>query len=266
MLARQATHGTGLSAPAVPRGRLEDRGWARLSANSNQENRTVKRTAILAAGVVALGAVIYVGKLWAQTHPTAAGGPAPATAAGPARTRIALLNISHVVRNYNKYKTYQEELKRAVAPFTQRDAAAKKEAEDLTKEAQNAKTTPERREAIEKRMRELQFQMQNLKEEFNKKVGKMQEKQLVTLFADVRTVAERYAEGHNFDMVLQYNDAVEQNEYWSGPNIVRKMQAGALMPLYYRGGMEISQDIINTLNASYRTPAAGAGAAATPTR
>jgi Skp family chaperone for outer membrane proteins len=211
----------------------------------------------LAAGVVALGVMIYVGRLWAQTRPATGTGPAPA-AAPKARTRIALLNISHVVRNYNKYKTYQEELKRAVAPFTKQDADAKKEAEQLTKEAQSPVTKPERREAIEKRMRELQFQMQNLKEEFNKRVGKLQEKQLVTLFADVRTVAERYALGHNFDMVLQYNDAVESKEYWSGPNIVRKMQAGALMPLYYTGGMEISQEIINTLNASYPSSTGGA--------
>src|SRR5262249_14489746 len=57
----KATHGT----DRAPAGSLG--GNARLSAISMRENRTVKRTVIVTAGVLALGLALYVGnKLWAQ--------------------------------------------------------------------------------------------------------------------------------------------------------------------------------------------------------
>ena len=64
----------------------------------------------------------------------------------------------------------------------------------------------------------------------------------------------------NFELVLHYNDALTNEDYWSPANIMRKMQAGACMPLYAMPGMDISGPIVQTLNASYR-PAAPVGAA-----
>src|SRR5439155_1529767 len=84
-----------------------------LSAFSNEENGTVKRTVCLAAGLVALGVVIYVGKLWAQ-QPGAAGAT-PAAAPEP-RTRIALLNLNYVIKFYKKFNNYQEQLKHDAEP------------------------------------------------------------------------------------------------------------------------------------------------------
>ena len=64
-------------------------------------------------------------------------------------------------------------------------------------------------------------------------------------------------------MVLHYNDAVTQEDYNSEVNISRKMQAGALMPIYMAPGVDVSMDIVKALNASM--PAASAPAAATTT-
>jgi hypothetical protein len=77
---------------------------------------------------------------------------------------------------------------------------------------------------------------------------------------DVRAVVERTAQAYGFDMVLHFNDAVTKDEYWSAPNIARKMQAGALMPMYYAGSLDISQTVVTTLNAAYQPTAS-----ATPT-
>jgi Skp family chaperone for outer membrane proteins len=225
----------------------------------------VKRTAILALGVLALGAIIYVGRLWAQT-----GGPAPATGPAPAaaqpRTRIALLNLSHVVRNYDKFKSYQEEIKGTVKDFQARETPIKTKGEKLAKDLQSPTTTAQAREGIEKDLKDLQRQMEDLKNEFNKVMGKKQGQQFVILYSDVRNVAERYAQAHNYEVVLHYNDAVDPKEYWSEANVVRKMQAGALMPLYYTGGIEISAEVIAALNASYRSAQPRPAAPATPGR
>jgi hypothetical protein len=92
---------------------------------------------------------------------------------------------------------------------------------------------------------------------------KKQEEQLKILYMDVRSTAERYALAHNFDMVLHYNDAPSEPEFSSAQNIARKMQA-PLFPLYSTKGMDISAEVVGTLNQAYRAtsaPRAGAGAA-----
>jgi Skp family chaperone for outer membrane proteins len=219
----------------------------------------VKRTVIVAAAVVALGAAAYVGTLWAQT------GARPAAPAAEPRTRVALINLTYVIKYYKKFETFQGELKTAVAPYQAKDASYKSEAEKLSKEMADPKTTEDKREADGKRLRELQLLLENNKTDAQKLLAKKQEDQLKILYMDVRSVVERYAQSHNFEMVLHYNDAVTERDYWTPQNIARKMQVGALMPMYSAKGMDISAEIVSTLNASYK-PTASAAPAPTGTR
>jgi Skp family chaperone for outer membrane proteins len=212
-------------------------------------------------GLVALlGVAVYVGTLGAQQGGAPAARPAPST-------RIALLNLSHVIKNYDKYKAFQEELKTVVQPFEKRQADTKAEGENLAKEKGNPNTAPARREQIDQRLRELQRIMEDNQAEVQKILIKKQEEQLKILYMDVRAISERHAQAHNYEMVLHYNDHVKPEDYWSAANIARKMQAGALMPMYYVAGLDISQEVINALNATYKTaprPAAAAPGAAAP--
>jgi Skp family chaperone for outer membrane proteins len=223
--------------------------------------------AILALSVVALGAVVCAGRLWNQAGANPPGTPAaPAPAAGPPRTRIALINIGHVVRNYEKFKVYEDQIKAAFKGFQDREGGIKKKAEDLAKEAQKVGTTDQRKEAIKTELKGLGRQLEDVQNEFKQSMGKQQEQQLVALYSDVRVIAERFAVEKSYDLVLHYNDAVEEKDYWSGANVARKMQAGALIPLYYPAGTDVSQEIINRLNAVHKAnasrPATPAGPAA----
>src|SRR5262249_13828114 len=154
-------------------------------------------------------------------------------------TKVALLNLTYVIKKYNKFTAFNEELKGAVKPFQDKDVQYKTEGEKLAKEANDPKTSSEKREQLEKRARELQRLIEDNKQEAQKTLGKKQEEQLRILYMDVRAVVERTAQAYGFDMVLHFNDAVTPDEYWSAPNIARKMQAGALMPMYYASSLDI---------------------------
>ncbi|NBO91530.1 MAG: OmpH family outer membrane protein [Planctomycetia bacterium] len=206
-----------------------------------QESRTVKKTVFVAAGVALLGlAVVVSSKLMAQTTttPTAT------------KSRIALLNLTYVIKNYGKFKTFQDELKASVDPFQAKDTSWKKEGEAMAKESQDPKTTAERRDQIEKKLKELTRLIEDNKMEASKVLNKKQGEQLKILYNDVRVAAYRYAQAHGHDMVLHYNDAVTEQDYNSEQNISRKMQAGALMPVYMAPGVDVSMDIVKALNAS----------------
>ena len=212
----------------------------------------MKRTLFLLVGVIALGTAIYTStKLWAQT---------PAAVPSGTKTKVGVLNLTYVIKNYSKFKSYQDDLKRKVDPFQATDTSLKVEGEKIAKEAQLGTTAAPRRDDIEKRLKELTRLIEDNKAEAQKVLVKEQEAQLVTLYKDIRNVVDRYAVAQGYDLVFHYNDVITTEEYWSPPNIARKMQAGAAMPMYISGGVDISANVLQTLNAGVGTPAAtGAG-------
>lgn len=209
----------------------------------------MKRTIYVGAGMLALSlAIVVSAQLRAQTTPT----NQPPRPAAPT-TKVALMNLTYVVNNYEKFKGYKEEIKQAVKPFQDNDEKFKAEAKALTDEAAKTGVTNERREQIENKLKDLQRKVEDNKNEAQKVVGKKQEQQLITLYSDVHTVCKRVAEARGYDMILHFNDATEQKEYWSAQNIARKMQAGALMPIYHNPALDVSNDVLATLNAYAKT-------------
>jgi Skp family chaperone for outer membrane proteins len=227
--------------------RLQDRG-CRLSRF--EENRTVKRTVLVAAAVVALGVAIYMGKLWAQT------GGNNGAAVAPPQSKIALINLTYVIKNYEKFKRFQEEMKTAASPFQVNDARFVQEGEKLMKERNLPTTSAERKDQIEKQLMELKRKAEDNKAEGTKALSKKQGEGVRTLYMDVYGVAERIAKSRGFEMVLQFNDLIDGQEYWGEQNISRKLQTAACTPMYYNAGLDISHDVATTLNSNFKAAAA----------
>jgi Skp family chaperone for outer membrane proteins len=211
---------------------------------------------MMALGVVALGILCYVGRSWAQTQ--AAPASAPQAGAAP-RTKVALLNLTYVIKNYTKYISFQEEIKGIIKPFQGTDAQLRKEGEELSKQV-SATTAAEKRAEVERKLKDLQRKIEDNNAEAKLVLGKKSDDQMKILYMDVLEAAQRYAVSHEFDLVLHYNDAVTKEDYFSAPNIARKVQTGALMPLYAAPGMDISTEVVNMLNYNLR-PANSQGAA-----
>jgi Skp family chaperone for outer membrane proteins len=205
-----------------------------------EENRTVKRTAFLIAGALALGVAIVAGTVYAQ-------GTRPATTPAPT-TKVAVLNITYVMKHYVKTKTYMEEFKKAIEPYEGKDKAWKAEGEKLAKDRLDPKTTDSQREGIEKRIKQLQRSIEDNKVEVQKVLMKKQEEQIKILYNDVRDVVHKFAQQHGYEMVLHYHEPLTTEEYNSSQNIFRKMNVGAMVPMYVANGLDISVHIVQTLN------------------
>jgi hypothetical protein len=101
--------------------------------------------------------------------------------------------------------------------------------------------------------------MQDEADEAKSVLGKMSDDKMVEVFKKVQSTTIRYAQGHGFDLVLHYNDALpNEPEYYSPMNVARKIQAGACMPMHWTQGMDISHDVLQTMNEAYK-PANGTG-------
>jgi hypothetical protein len=81
----------------------------------------------------------------------------------------------------------------------------------------------------------------------------------VQIYAQVEEAVSVYAKANDLDLVLTYNDGVQGSELHNAQNIQRKMQTGALMPIYSVNGMDISNYIIYMLNAHYKAASTAVG-------
>lgn len=208
----------------------------------------MKRTAFILTGMAALTLAIYASnQLWAQTSSATSQAPSP-------KSRVGLLNLTYVIKHYKKFQTFQDEMKKTLDPFQTKDTSMKAEGEKLAKEMQTPATTQQRREEIDRKLKQLQRDIEDNKNDAQKLVVKKQEDQLKILYMDVRGVVEKYAQAHGFEMILHYSDAVTPDDYWSPANIARKMQIGALMPMYFANGVDVSFNIVTTLNGGNSAP------------
>jgi Skp family chaperone for outer membrane proteins len=220
----------------------------------------VKRKAIVAtAGVAVVGALIYVSGLWAQSSVPSV----PAKPAAAPRTKIALLNLTYVITYYGKYQAYKEEMKGLAKPYEEQIKAKQAELEVFRKEATNPTTQAARVEEIQKSAKVLQRTMEDISNDAKAVLAKKAESQMVELYKEVVSAAQRYAVSHDFDLVLQFNAPIEKDAYYTPGNVERLIGAGALIPIHYSKENEISYDVLNALNAAYRpAPAASAAPAA----
>jgi Skp family chaperone for outer membrane proteins len=199
----------------------------------------VKRTVFVAAGALVLGlAICFCATTWAQ--PPASSTPTPSNA----KSKVAMFNLTYVMKHYEKFKSFEAEMKATVKGYQTKDEQLKKQIKELAEAAQKPGTTPDQKERAQADIKAIQRKIQDNQEDFGKVVGKKQGDQLKILYMDVRNTVHRYAAAHGYDVVMHYNDAITSEEYYSGQNITRKMGAGALMPIYMGSGVDISQDIV----------------------
>lgn len=206
----------------------------------------MKRTGIVLAGAVIAAALIYVGRMWAQ--PTA-----PARPAAPLRTRIALVNLHYVIPKYQKYQTFQNEMKKALEPYQVRDKEKRALLEKVTQDAQKPENAS-KREQLEADARNLKRELEDNQATGNKMLQHKSEEQLKILYEDVRTAATRYAQAHDFELVFSYNEGITEAEYYSPPNILRKLRDGGCTPMYFGQGMDVSEQIVQILNGAFGRP------------
>jgi Skp family chaperone for outer membrane proteins len=200
--------------------------------------------------VIVSAALLGAGRLGAEDEDNKHAAP---------RTRIGLVNLTYVIKNYQKYKDFQEEIKDIVEPFQRKDAQLRKKMDKLRAEAgklglepnldgKKREGTAKKKEALESKAKQLQREMEDNQAQAKLKLGERSDQEMKILFGDVEEAVKRYAASHDLDAVLHFNDATTREDYYSVQNIARKLNSGGLMPLTSVPGIDISKDIADLLN------------------
>jgi Skp family chaperone for outer membrane proteins len=244
----------------------------------------VKNTLACVAGALALvgGYAVWGGWAAAQqpvnpgtnpvVRPVNATAPAPAspmTASAMPGTRVAVVNINKVLKNYNKAQSLNAAIRNKVQGYAKLINDKKDEIQKLQTKLASPAITPQEKENTEKQIVNLQRSLQDIDNDARKVIGKEQGDIAVQIFREIEGVIKAVATSNNFDIVLSYPDATDDAEMYTQENVVRKLATQAAMPLFYKPHVDMTKAVIDTLNLSYpvatnTVPTAGAPTAPRP--
>jgi Skp family chaperone for outer membrane proteins len=211
----------------------------------------VKKTVICLTALATLGVTAYVGsQLRAQNQPQYAGHLQQTTATAPAptlRTRIAVVNLQQVIKQYRKWNDFEESYKKAYGYYNAEYERKKALALDYKNQLDKA-TDEALRDKLQKQLKDLEREVQDLGETAKKQLSKMRDDAAVQIYREVEQAVDAFARANDIEMVLHFNDAVVAADLYHPANIQRKLQTGACMPMYTAPGMNITDTIALMLN------------------
>ena len=221
----------------------------------------MKRKVALLAGATALGLAVYLGSRLGAQSPAA-----PAQA--PAQTRIAVVNMVHVITNYHKFKTFQDELGNLAKPYKKREGDLQTNLKAWQAELEKPGATAQQRDKAEVEIKERKRQIEDNATEAKKILAKRNDEQFVILYREVEDAIKKYAASNGFHMVMQFNEPPNASDLYNVKNIYRKLEGstatGCCAPVYVAAGLDITTGVLANLNAGAPTAAslpAGAPAA-----
>lgn len=193
-----------------------------------------------------------------NTNPPATSMSAPAAPG----TRVCVVNMNKVLKNFNKAQQLNKFISDRVNNYGQqitakRDQIAKMQA-DMGKEL-----VPANVENMRKQMVQLEREMQDLDAEARKDITNQQGTIAIGIYKDIEGVINRCAVANGFDIVLSFPDATSEAEMYAQPNVVRKLASQAAIPIFYKPHVDLTDAVVQTLNATF--PVAAVPPPTTPT-
>jgi len=216
----------------------------------------VKRKAGILARLVVLGVVVYLGGRLCAQQPVA-------PPAQPTPTRIGMVNMVEVVKNYKKAQNLEAELRRLQQEWENKLKPFRDQANALKTKYQSPTLSQQEREQIEKDIRKVQMDFQVMEDDAKKDLQKRSGEVYKQIYREVEDAVNRWAGSNGYAAVFFFNDAVTPDEKYSPTNVARKFSLpAAAMPIYIAPQVDITAIIFNNLNSMY-PPATAAGAAPT---
>ncbi|HEV3439708.1 MAG TPA: OmpH family outer membrane protein [Gemmata sp.] len=222
------------------RKRLEE---AKAVADQKPTNEELK------AGVVAMAAG------WFGGTPLRGGAALPQPLGTPATlaSKIAVFNMAAVMKDYGKakYQVYQlnEERKRLSADLVPLRAECTKLQNDITIE-QN----PTMKEQLEQRKVELTRQIEDKSKRIDKQMTNKASALISSLYDEIKLVVDETAKTKGYAIVFAYPDASNPEDLMSPHVKELKLKPPAAQPFYVAKKVDLTDEVIETLNARYPVP------------
>lgn len=183
------------------------------------------------------------------------GGTASAQGQSQGGTRVAVVNIYNIMKNYKKVEMLNESLKQDMAPLEKKMKDAQEQFTAWKKIFEDPKTASKKKEEAQKNMVAYKRYMEDLVLERNKMLMKRGEEQAVQVYREIEDAIKRFSLTNGIHIVFQYYEPLEEDDRYSPRNIRRKLHecsnVGASAPIYIANGIDVSQHVLAILNSQF---------------
>jgi Skp family chaperone for outer membrane proteins len=214
-------------------------------------NRTFTRLAALAT----VGTALAFAQATNAQPPT--GNPAPPTGGAsppPASQRICIVNIAKVLRDYNKANFKGADITRRRQAYVTQVQALRDQLAAVNADFQKA-ANPDQKKALQEKALGIQRKIEDIDRTAQAELTQLSNDTIVQVYQEIKGVITDIAKTNNLSMVLAYPAATKEAEE-NSPQVAQLMlQTPALIPFYHRG-MDITDVVVQTLNARYPSPPA----------
>ncbi len=189
------------------------------------------------------------------------------TTSSSAPHKIALIDISRVLKEYKKVDALRSEIKAEISKSeTQRTSMIKQMQTIKDKlKAPNIEQGSAKAVELEKQYLKIEAEFTSFKKAERQRILRHEAQLLKTIHGEIKAVVKRAAEAWEYTLVLRFNGAPSNGA--TPNNVVGELQRQVV---YYRGEDDITQPVIDFLNKQYlktspapRTGAQPAGATKT---
>jgi Skp family chaperone for outer membrane proteins len=157
-----------------------------------------------------------------------------------------------VLKNYKKAQGFENQIRDRAKAMEAQLKPYQEKLNKLRDEMQNPATPQARKEQAAQEGKKLTFEATDKEETLKKELLKINNDYVKQVYKEVEETVTAYARANNYELVLFYNDVVTAEDFYHPETIKRKLQLpAALMPMVVAPGMDISDQIVNTLNARF---------------
>ncbi len=167
----------------------------------------------------------------------------PAAAQDASRySRVAVIDISEVFSNHQRFKAMMDEIKKDIEAFDLELRGKRKEINDLLTELQEYKAGSTAYEQMEKKVAGMQADLQVAMQLKRKSILSREAKVYHQAYGEVMAQVSSFAQRHNIDLVLRFDskpiDATKRDSVLKGVN----------RAVVYQRSMDITKLILDNLN------------------
>ncbi len=165
--------------------------------------------------------------------------------------KVALIDMSHVFKNYKKFDAMREGLK---AQIGQSDKQAKAMAENIKaiqKELQSGtfKQGSPQYNTREKELIRLTAEFEAFRKNTQRELMRKESQIYKQIYIEVTGTVKKYAEHYNYTLVIRFNrDQIGGEDGENPQQIISGMNRQVV---YFRGENDITDPIVNYLNSQY---------------
>lgn len=224
----------------------------------------MKKLTFAIAGLAALGGLIFLNArgLGQGNGVTPAGGSAPSSPSAAPTTKIGVVNILKVVKDFKKADTLGAQILNDAKKYEYELNAEK---EKLKLRQANIATLPDAQKDQEtKTVRDLINQLQDKDQAYQKDIRTRRDNMAIEINKNIQTVIDSLARQNGFDIVLTYPDITDEKEHNTIGDAMRHITTPGTMIAWHDRRLDITDECIRWLNYYFKVEGSAATTTAAP--